>query len=329
MHVMVTELRIPDKLQTSQELERTSVSGGGLPGAAVSAEDRGGGGVAIAASPSPRFYPRQTTNSGGGGGASVPSLVRQGITQPNEYEKSEICPNAGWLEGRCEHNEVRWVKLFCKRRGCPVCGKLRRRLIAWRVSYGLEVLGDGGWFVGTWAADVGKVEAVKNQNKFVRWLRKRLGYRVEYAAVWEVTKAGRLHLNLVLAPWAYIPQSELSAAWQRFGGGKVVWIERVGYGVGKEVAKLNEKLGNYMAKFEQAVEEGRGINYSRGWPKLPDNPMKRKGKISWRWVGNLTPEAAIFEGELKVGYWREVFPGEYAFSCGERCDCFDVMARSP
>jgi len=285
--------------------------------------------VAIAASPSPRFYPRQTTNLGGDGGASVPSLVRQGITQPNEYEKSEICPNAGWLEGRCEHNEVRWVKLFCKRRGCPVCGKLRRRLIAWRVSYGLEVLGDGGWFVGTWAADVGKAEAVKTQNKFVRWLRKRLGYRVEYAAVWEVTKAGRLHLNLVLAPWAYIPQKELSAAWQRFGGGRVVWVERVGYGVGKEVAKLNEKLGNYMAKFEQAVEGGRGINYSQGWPKLPDNPMKRKGKISWRWVGSLTPEAAIFEGELKVGYWREVSPGEYAFSCGERCDCFDVMARSP
>ena len=57
-------------LQSSQELERTSVSGGGLPGAAVSAEDRGGGGVAIAASPVPHFYPRQTTNSGGGGVAA-------------------------------------------------------------------------------------------------------------------------------------------------------------------------------------------------------------------------------------------------------------------
>jgi len=92
---------------------------------------------------------------------------------------------------------------------------------------------------------------------------------------------------------------------------------------------LNEKLGNYMAKFEQAVEEGRGINYSRGWPKLPDNPMKRKGKIKWRWVGNLTPEADIFEGELAVGLWREVAPGEYASCFDEKCDCFDIVPRAP
>jgi len=331
---MVTKVNYTTKLglQSSQELERTSGSTSGVPVAAVSAEDRGGGGVAIATSPSPHFYPRQTTNSGGGGVVS-PSLVRQGITQPISYENCKdlivTCPDGSWLEGQCEHGEIRWVYLPCKRRDCPVCGEVRRRLIAWRVTHGLEVLGIGAWFVGTWAADVGKAEAVKTQNKFVRWLRKRLGRRVEYAAVWEVTRAGRLHLNLVLAPWSYIPQKELSAAWQRFGGGRVVWIERVGMGVGKEVAKLNEKLGNYMAKFEQAVKEGRGINYSQGWPKLPDNPMKRKGKIRWVWRGSLTPESAIFESELKVGYWREVSPGEYASCFEEKCDCFDVMARSP
>ena len=209
-----------------------------------------------------------------------------------------------------------------------MCGKRRKHLISWRVVNGVKVLGDAVWFIGTYAEDITKEEAVKVQNKFIRWLRQRLGYKVEYVAVWEVHQSGRLHLNLVLAPWRYIDQGELSDAWQRYGGGKVVWIERVGFGIGKEVAKTRQKIANYVAKFDQMVKSGRGVNYSKGWPKLPDRPNpKRKGKIEWRYVSDLDAEAEVFEYELERGYWIEVAPNEYGFIY-EECDCFEYEDTS-
>jgi len=200
-------------------------------------------------------------------------------------------------------------------------------LIAWRIARGIDVLGgqDGGaWFVGTFARDVDKATAVKVQGKFVRWLRKRLGCQVEYAATWEVFKSGRLHLNLVISPWRYVPQKVLSAAWRRFGGGKVVWIQRVGGGVGVEAAKSRQGVGGYLGKWEQMVLVGRGVAWSKGWPKLPESPFaQRQGEITWSWVGGLEDESRNFEYERGLGWWREVSPGEYAFRLGEECECFE------
>lgn len=242
-------------------------------------------------------------------------------------QKLGVCPDGSWLRGSCEHGASRWVRVPCKRRGCPVCGELRRRLIAWRIAEGIDALGQGqggAWFVGTFAKDVAKADAVKILRQFIKWLRKELGYRVEYAATWEVTRAGRLHLNLVLAPWRYIPQKALSRAWRRVGGGPVVWVQRVGGGVGVEAAKAREGIGGYLGKWEQMVKSGRGVAYSKGWPKLPENAWAgRRGEISWRWVGGLGEEAAMFGYERDLGYWREVAPGEWAEADGETCDCFE------
>lgn len=257
---------------------------------------------------------------------ATPSLVDKGIIQPKPAS-IPTCESAGWLRGVCEHGTTRWIRLRCKRRTCEVCGEERRRMIAWRISHGIEVLGrDEGaaWFVGTFAKDVPKVDAVKTQGKFVRWLRKELGYQVEYAATWEVTKAGRLHLNLILAPWKYIPQKRLSEKWRGFGGGPVVWVQWVSPGIGVEAAKARQSLGAYLGKWEQMVKTGRGVAYSKGWPKLPENPIpERKGKISWQWVGELSQESALFWYERELGHWLEVCPGEWAFTSGEDCACFE------
>jgi hypothetical protein len=210
---------------------------------------------------------------------------------------------------------------------------LRKRRISWRIQLGVESLGGSlgaGWFVGTWDHDIEKREAVKVVGKMVRWLRKETGVHFEYASTWELTKAGRLHVNIVMAPWVYVPQSKLSSAWHRFGGGYRVSIERVGAGIGNETAKAGrERIGNYVGKWEQLVKSGRGVTYSKGWPKLPDNPKARRvGKIEWRWVGELEDESIVFKGELLGGYWHELVPGEYAFTAGEDCHCFDLVDSS-
>lgn len=191
----------------------------------------------------------------------------------------------------------------------------------------MRILGNAAWFVGTFSQDVTKTEAVKTQNRFIRWLREVEGRKVEYAAVWEVTKTNRLHLNLVLAPWMYCSQQELSRRWHQYGGGKVVWIERVDYGIELELSKQYQKLSNYMAKFEQLCEEGRGINYSKGWPKVGVLGLgHRRGHIEWTWLRNDYDEAEIFEQEAEAGIWQEVRPGEYSL-CGEQepCNCFDFV----
>ena len=252
-------------------------------------------------------------------------------------EVREPCPDSGWLRGVCEHGATRWVRLRCKRRSCPVCGRDRRRMIAWRIARGLDILGgeDGGaWFVGTFARDIDKKTAIRVQAKFVRWLRQGQP-GLQYAATWEVTSVGRLHLNLVLAPWRYVSQGKLSEAWQRFGGGKVVWVQRVGCGIGVEAAKSRDGIGGYLGKWEQMVMSGRGVAYSKTWPKLPQNPfLGRKGVIQWSWKGDLTPEARNFEYERLLGHWAEVLPGEFRFRYGDGCDCFEfenagTLVRSP
>lgn len=200
-------------------------------------------------------------------------------------------------------------------------------MIAWRIARGIDQLGgEGGaaWFIGTFVIDVDKSRAVKVQRQFVKWLRRELGYQVEYAATWEVMRSGRLHLNLILAPWRYVPQALLSAKWEGFGGGPVVWVQRVGGGVGVEAAKAREGIAGYLGKWEQLVKSGRGVAYSKGWPKLPEGPWSgRLGEISWSWVGGLSQEATMFWYEEQMGYWREDSPGEYRFTLGEECSCFE------
>jgi hypothetical protein len=53
--------------------------------------------------------------------------------------------------------------------------------------------------------------------------------------------------------------------------------------------------------------------------------VARQGDITWRWVGCLEPEDALFNYERERGHWVQVAPGEYASAWGEECDCFDFV----
>lgn len=222
----------------------------------------------------------------------------------------------------------------CKKRSCSVCGPKRRKKVAGRIASGIEALGGengAGWFVGTWPKDVSKSTAVKHVARFVAWLRRQKGPRVEYASTWELTHRGRLHVNLIFAPWLYIPQSVLSAAWNRLTGGSVVWIQRVGAGIAQEAAKSRQYAANYFAKYEQQVPTGRAANYSRGWPKLPDdNPTKRRARISWQLQWELEREIVTishFVVERHLGWWDQVADNEWADRREAPCDCFDCCEQ--
>jgi hypothetical protein len=151
----------------------------------------------------------------------------------------------------------------------------------------------------------------------------------EWAKTWELQKNGRLHLNLVMSPWHYIPQKVLAAKWHSLGGGPIAWVERVGVGIGVEAAKSRLKLGNYIAKFDQMVLSGRGVSYSKGWPKLPDSVCSpRQGEIHWEFVGSMTEGSILHWYETELGHWIEFTPGEWVSPDAECCNCFDFKDSS-
>lgn len=254
------------------------------------------------------------------------------------------CPDATWRRGECEHGEVRWVRVPCKRRDCPHCGALGRYRIAERIAYGLRVLApvwrarNGSvlrmacWMVLTFAEDVEKGEADKALSRFIKALRRRVG-RFEYACTWEHQQSGRWHLNLLCAPWPLdgVPQRELSELWGRCGGGPVVWVcwVRDEGAIGKETAKARkvDTLAGYLSKLHQAAREGRRATFSRGWPVLPDSEWERKGKIRWERVSYLSQQWKAFREEVRQGWWKMVAWGEWGRVGGEVCDCYQWVIR--
>jgi len=57
------------------------------------------------------------------------------------------------------------------------------------------------------------------------WLYKRYGY-FDFLKVLEVQKTGRPHLHVLISGISYIPIEDLSAIWQKYGGG-YVWIRPI------------------------------------------------------------------------------------------------------
>lgn len=237
------------------------------------------------------------------------------------------CPNARWMRGECDgHGNERWVLVPCGRRSCERCGPLGRWWIASKIAWGIRECerqgGRAAWIVLTWPWDVDKGTAVRQVNRFMAKLRRRLG-RLEVAKTWEVTKRQRLHCNLIVLDWGWIGQRELQRLW----GARlwVAWVRDDG-AVGRETAKAYspESLGNYVSKLEQSVQDKRRVSFSKGWPRLPQGGIEREGAITWRVPGQ--DEVAIWIVERDKGWWAEVRPGEWASALGEGCTCFDLRA---
>ena len=257
-----------------------------------------------------------------------PSLVGKGIT--HEDTPHAYCQWGRWVLATCEaHAYERWMYRPCKRRDCPVCGVKRRKRVAWRIAHGLELVSPehgGGWFVGTWQKHVQKSAAVRTVARFVARLRRNFPHPIEYACTWERTRNARLHVNLIFAPWTYTPQTTLSAWWRDVGGGKVVWIKRVGAGIGQEAAKSREAVARYFAKWEQMVRTGRAATYSKRWPKLPETDLPvRKGSITyeqeWERPSWKAPPA-LDPNDIQLRLWHETHEHEYRWVHTPWCDCF-------
>jgi len=297
--------------------------------------------------------------------AGRPSLVTTTHNSPQSGDTDKYCPDSRLVRGTCdEHGQERWVLAPCKRRTCEVCGPNGRYQIAKRIAWGVREMPcrdcghkvDGCWGHGqrrgvvdcrckrmrlsavwqvltfdTESAEESewKPKAVDKLGKYVAWLRKKKGMPdLQYAATYELTQRGRLHINLVAGPWVEVPQAELQDRW-----GARVWVEwvRDDQAIGRETAKAYspESLGKYLSKLKQSVPEewGRRVSFSQKWPKLPKE-CKRRGPITWVQEWALKPsELAAFEFEKERGWWQEVRIGEWGSALRPpSCDCFDLVS---
>ena len=131
---------------------------------------------------------------------TAPSLVSE-----ENNSSIDCCPNGALIKGWClEHFQYRWTKKPCGRRDCEVCGPLTRSEIASRIAYGVHVLWPCAWMVLTFKDNYyevpnSKSAAIRKLGGFIKWLRKR-NPQLEYVATYELTKRGRLHINLICGP---------------------------------------------------------------------------------------------------------------------------------
>jgi len=247
------------------------------------------------------------------------------------------CPNPNWARGVCdEHGNIRHRERPCNRRDCEVCGPVGRLRIARRIAWGVRLYGaqNCAWITLTFDTEMAeeswwKPKATRRVANLVRWFRQKRGMPgLNYTATYEVTKRGRLHINLIVGghpvnggSWKYVPQKLIQERW-----GARVWVSRVldtsEFALGVEVAKAYspEGLASYLSKLEQAVpaEWGRRVSFSKGWPKLPVEDKGLVGLVRWfpvtdAWAGQ--------ERRQKGG--QEVSPGDWTVGPQKSpCECF-------
>lgn len=272
--------------------------------------------------------------------ASRPGSVRDSVPHLHLNPKSHnshpdphyggYCPHPQAGRGVCDpHGNVKHQYFPCKKRDCEVCGPGGRLAIARRIAWGVRFFGirDCTYLVLTFDTTLAertrwKKVAVRRMGSLVEWLRKKRGMpALQYVATYELTKRGRLHINLLVSHWKFVPQALLQHRW----GGAIVHVEGVhDPGIGLEMAKAYgpEGLAAYLMKLDQAVggEWGRRVSFSKGWPKLPEDvteaserdplslkPSDAVGIVKW----DILTEADLWAErrdkasvELSPGHWQ-------------------------
>ncbi len=246
----------------------------------------------------------------------------------------------------------------CKDRTCPFCEKQRRAKHAARILSGLADLAPDGHaavFVGTFGEDVTKQQAARVVAKFIAWLRKppkrdvgkkHPGYQqsfpsmrpqptLQYVATWEEQESGRLHVNIILAPWSYTHWESLRIGWEKAGGGWVTWISHVDPGATEEVLKLSVYYTKARLIKDQAVQTGKHVTYSRGWPKLPDiAPSEEFPKATMFPLKSHSAELLSFFNwkddpqqfvQIRMNLWAETG----GLRCGCWCKALDSLVIEP
>ena len=141
---------------------------------------------------------------------------------------------------------VGYARVYCKGWSCSYCGprkaKEMARLIGERAKeHGLSR------FV-TLTLDP-KITPENQHIKYIRevwrkfrvYLKRKFGSTVSFIAVMELHKSGYPHLHVLVD--RYIRQEWISHTWNRLGGGKIVFIEKV-----EDLRKIGWYLGKYLTK---------------------------------------------------------------------------------
>lgn len=204
-----------------------------------------------------------------------------------------------------------------------------RRKIASRIALGCRTLAPAAWITLTFRRDVDKKVAIRQMATFIRWLRTTPGNQdMEYVATYELTKRGRLHINLIVAPWTSVYQRVLARKW-----GARVWVEwvRDDGSMSREAAAAYspEALGGYLSKLEQAVPEDRRVSYSKGWPKLPDTPPTEH-PVTYEYLDGhrqLTFRTFLAQG-LVVEVEPGIFVARHHVHEHPTCTCFEPPGRN-
>jgi len=159
-------------------------------------------------------------------------------------------------------------------------------------------------------------------NRFMSYIRKRLGFRPHYVAVYEFTKSGLLHTHVVLFGIKHLLHyKEISRVWSKHGQGRIIYIYQIRNDNGKwhwvrkrpKDAKKGEGAEDYLKKYlKKALFQDEGLSlywvsnkrfftcsrfFSQYFPKRPSSLGEYEffgSFLEWdlpEWV--LTPESYI------------------------------------
>lgn len=146
------------------------------------------------------------------------------------------------LQARGPSGQRLAIRAFCRRWTCPTCGpkkraKLIKRILAGEPSTFLTLTVNPSLYNT-------RLQAFQSATIAVNHLFKRLRRRfrassLQYALVWEVTKAGWPHAHILMrAP--YIPHDLISRHWSELTGAPVIDIRAV---------KSKRAIASYIAKY--------------------------------------------------------------------------------
>lgn len=220
----------------------------------------------------------------------------------------------------------------CGHRLCPVCMRRRSAVLSERILKDI---------LPRMVHPVHIILTVKNvehvDKSYFSWLRScftKLRHRILFENVTgggytiETTynsEAETWHVHLhVLADVGWIPQEELSAAWEDITGSPVVWITEVRLGGGadsetpekaaKEIAKYIVKPGRFLndaALVDEYLTAVKGMRLFQTFGKFLGSKVKKIfewpfcwcGQGYWRYVGDFLL-CDIFREDSKKGYYR-------------------------
>lgn len=144
------------------------------------------------------------------------------------------------------------IRLRCKSWNCPDCCKLRRRKLVAEAQEGkpdrfITLTVNPNWFSSPEERAARLVQAWRLIRR--RFLKLRPSNRLEFMAVFELTKAGEPHLH-IMARGSFVPQKWLSKQMEKEMGAPIVDVRsvkgsrEVAKYVSKYISKRNIKIGN-------------------------------------------------------------------------------------